>query len=145
MTDRLTPLRWIGLLAGLAGVALLVGPGASGGDALSIGEVLLVAVCYAIGPLIASRKLHDVPPLAMTAVCLSMAAVVYAPAAALTWPAAMPSVRVLAALAGLAVVCTAVAFLVFFRLIAEIGPAALDRDHLRQSGGGRHPGGADPR
>ena len=122
-TDRLTPLRWIGLLSGLAGVALLVGPGASGGDALSIGEVMLVSVCYATGPLIASRRLHDVPPLAMTAVCLSMAAVVYAPAAALTWPAAMPSVRVLAALAGLAVVCTAVAFLVFFRLIAEIGPA----------------------
>ena len=82
-----------------------------------------MSVCYATGPLIASRKLHGVPPLAMTAVCLSMAAVVYAPAAALTWPAAMPSVQVLAALGALAVVCTAVAFLVFFRLIAEIGPA----------------------
>ena len=121
--DRLTPVRWIGLLAGLAGVALLAGPGASGGDALSIGEVMLVSVCYATGPLVASRKLSDVPPLAMTAVCLTMAAVVYAPAAALTWPATMPSVRVLAALAALAVVCTAAAFLVFFRLIAEIGPA----------------------
>jgi drug/metabolite transporter (DMT)-like permease len=61
--------------------------------------------------------------LAMTAVCLGMAAVVYAPAAALTWPATMPSGRVLAALATLAVLCTAVAFLLFFRLIAEIGPA----------------------
>jgi len=121
--DRLTPVRWIGLLAGLAGVALLAGPGASGGDALSIGEVMLVSVCYATGPLVASRKLSDVPPLAMTAVCLTMAAVVYAPAAALTWPATMPSVRVLAALAALAVVCTAAAFLLFFRLIAEIGPA----------------------
>jgi drug/metabolite transporter (DMT)-like permease len=121
--DRLTPVRWIGLLAGLAGVALLAGPGASGGDALSIGAVMLVSVCYATGPLIASRKLSAVPPLAMTAVCLSMAAVVYAPAAALTWPATMPSVQVLAALAALAVVCTAAAFLLFFRLIAEIGPA----------------------
>jgi drug/metabolite transporter (DMT)-like permease len=121
--DRLTPVRWIGLLAGLAGVALLAGPGASGGDALSIGEVMLVSVCYATGPLVASRKLSEVPPLAMTAVCLTMAAVVYAPAAALTWPATMPSIRVLAALAALAVVCTAAAFLLFFRLIAEIGPA----------------------
>jgi drug/metabolite transporter (DMT)-like permease len=47
--ERLTLIRWAGLLAGLAGVALLVGPGASGGDARAIGEVLLVAVCYATG------------------------------------------------------------------------------------------------
>jgi drug/metabolite transporter (DMT)-like permease len=121
--ERLTAVRWTGLLAGLAGVALLAGPGAAGGDARSIGEVLLVAVCYATGPLIASRKLSTAPPIGMTAVCLGFAAVVYAPAAALTWPAAMPSGEVLGALAGLAVVCTAAAFLFFFALIAEVGPA----------------------
>ncbi len=122
-TDRLTAIRWTGLLAGLAGVGLLAGPTAAGGDALSIAEVLLVAVCYATGPLIASRKLGDLPPLEMTAVCLGFAAVVYAPLAALTWPSAMPSAQVLAALAALAVICTAVAFPLFFRLIAEAGPA----------------------
>jgi drug/metabolite transporter (DMT)-like permease len=121
--DRLTLVRWTGLLAGLAGVALLIGPGASGGDTLSIAEVLIVSLCYAAGPLIASRKLSQVPPVAMTAVCLGLAAVVYAPAAALTWPSAVPSVRVLLALGTLAVLCTAAAFLIFFRLIAEIGPA----------------------
>jgi drug/metabolite transporter (DMT)-like permease len=122
-TERLTSVRWAGLLAGLAGVALLAAPTAAGGDALSITEVLGVAVCYAVGPLIASRKLGDLPPLGMTAACLGLAAIVYAPLAAVSWPAAMPSWRVLAALAGLAVVCTAVAFLLFFRLIAEAGPA----------------------
>jgi drug/metabolite transporter (DMT)-like permease len=122
-TDRLTVTRWAGLLAGLGGVALLAGPTAAGGDALSITEVLLVAVCYATGPLIASRKLGDLPPLGMTAVCLGFASIVYAPVAALSWPAAMPSWRVLGALAGLAVVCTAAAFPIFFRLIAEAGPA----------------------
>ena len=122
-TERLSAIRWAGLLAGLGGVALLAGPTAAGGDAWSITEVLLVAVCYAIGPLIASRKLADLPSLGMTAVCLGLAAIVYAPPAALTWPGSMPSLRVLAALAGLAVVCTAVAFLLFFRLIAEVGPA----------------------
>ena len=122
-TDRLSAARWTGLLAGLAGVALLAGPTAAGGDALSIAEVLLVAVCYATGPLIASRKLGDLPPLEMTAVCLAFAAVVYAPLAALTWPSAVPSAKVLAALAGLAVVCTAAAFPIFFQLIAEVGPA----------------------
>ena len=54
---------------------------------------------------------------------VSAAAVVYAPLAALTWPRTTPSVQVLLALAGLGVICTAAAFLVFFRLIAEVGPA----------------------
>ncbi len=122
-TERLSGVRWAGLLTGLAGVALLVGPGAAGGDAWAITEVLLVAVCYAIGPLIAARKLGDLPPLGMTAVCQGFAAAVYAPLAAVTWPGSWPSARVLAALAGLAIICTAVAFMLFFRLIAEVGPA----------------------
>jgi drug/metabolite transporter (DMT)-like permease len=121
--DRLTTIRWAGLLVGLAGVGLLVGPGISGGDAGSVGEVLLVALGYSTGPLIISRKLADLPPLAMTAACLAFAAVVSAPLAAVTWPSTMPSAKVLAALAALAVVCTAVAFLIFFALIAEVGPA----------------------
>jgi drug/metabolite transporter (DMT)-like permease len=121
--ERLTAVRWTGLLAGLAGVALLAGRGALGGDAWSVTEVLLVALGYATGPLVANRKLGDLPGLGVTAVCLGFAAIVYAPAAALSWPAAMPSVSVLGALAGLAVVCTAVAFVLFFRLIAEVGPA----------------------
>jgi drug/metabolite transporter (DMT)-like permease len=122
-TDRLTGVRWAGLLAGLGGVALLAAPSAAGGDALSIAEVLLVAVCYATGPLIASRKLGDLPPLGMTAACLAFASVVYAPLAALAWPGAVPSWRVLGALAALAIVCTAAAFPLFFMLIAEVGPA----------------------
>ncbi|HEY2550215.1 MAG TPA: DMT family transporter [Streptosporangiaceae bacterium] len=121
--DRLTAMRWGGLLAGLAGVGLLAGRSISGGDALSVGEVLLVALGYSIGPLIASRKLSELPPLGMTAACLVFAAVIYAPLAAISWPAAVPSASVLAAVAGLAVICTAAAFLLFFALIAEAGPA----------------------
>jgi drug/metabolite transporter (DMT)-like permease len=86
-------------------------------------EVLLVATCYAIAPLIAARHLGDVPALPMTAACLGFAALVYAAPAAVTWPAEMPSTRVLLALAGLAVICTALAFLVFFALIREVGAA----------------------
>ena len=41
----------------------------------------------------------------------------------MSWPSALPSGWVLAALAGLAVVCTATAFILFFQLIAEVGPA----------------------
>jgi drug/metabolite transporter (DMT)-like permease len=122
-SDRLTAVRWAGLLIGLGGVALLVAGGSVHGDAGSVGEVLLVALCYAIGPLIAAQKLSELPSLGITAACLAFAAVLYAPLAALTWPSALPAAKVLAALAGLAVICTAVAFLGFFALIAEAGPA----------------------
>jgi drug/metabolite transporter (DMT)-like permease len=121
--DRLTPVRWAGLAIGLGGVALLAGPGAGHGGTLPVIEVLLTALGYATGPLIANRKLADLPPVAVNAACLGAAAVGYAPFAALTWPRTLPSVQVLGALAGLGVICTAAGFLVFFRLIAEVGPA----------------------
>jgi drug/metabolite transporter (DMT)-like permease len=122
-SERLTVVRWAGLLAGLAGVVLLAGRGALGGGVWPVTEVMLTALCYATGPLIADRKLAALPGLGVTAVCLGFAALVYAPAAALTWPSAVPSLRVLASLATLGVVCTATAFVLFFQLIAEVDPA----------------------
>jgi drug/metabolite transporter (DMT)-like permease len=126
--ERLSLVRWLGLLIGLMGVALLAGPdlfGSSGGGgvAVAVGEVLFVALCYAIGPLIANNKLAEVPPVVMTAASLSLATLVYLPLGVLDWPSAVPSAKVLLSLAGLAVVCTALAFLLFFTLIAEVGPA----------------------
>lgn len=128
VSDRLTPVRWAGLLVGLGGVVLLAGPNligshATGAVARSVGEVLFVALCYASGPLIANRKLDGVPSVAVTAASLSLAAIVYAPLAALDWPSSVPSGKVLLSLAGLAVICTAAAFLIFFGLISEVGPA----------------------
>jgi drug/metabolite transporter (DMT)-like permease len=121
--ERLTATRWAGLAAGLGGVALLMRPAISGGDTVPVLEVLATAACYAIGPVIADRKLAGTDGLAVTAACLGLAALVYATPAALTWPHALPSYRVLAALAGLGLVCTAVAFVLYFRLIAEVGAA----------------------
>jgi drug/metabolite transporter (DMT)-like permease len=121
--ERLGAARWAGLAIGLVGVAVLAGPALGDGSPWAIVEVLLVAVCYATAPIIAARRLADVPALPMTAVCLAGAAIVYAPPAVLTWPQTLPDGRVLAALAGLAVLCTALAFLVFFALIREVGPS----------------------
>jgi drug/metabolite transporter (DMT)-like permease len=121
--DRITPVRWAGLAVGLGGVALLAGPGAGQAGPLPVLEVLGTALGYSIGPLIANRKLADLPPVAVNTVCLGAAALIYAPFAALTWPQHLPSIQVLGALAGLGVICTAAAFLVFFQLIAEVGPA----------------------
>lgn len=121
--ERLGAKRIAGLAVGLSGVAVLAGPGLTGGHTWPIIEVLLVATCYAIAPLIAGRCLGEVPSLPLTAACLTIAAVVYTAPAALTWPDEMPSRRVLMALAGLAVLCTALAFILFFALIREVGPA----------------------
>jgi drug/metabolite transporter (DMT)-like permease len=122
-SERLGPVRIAGLAAGLAGVGLLAAPELRGGEPWAIAEVLLVAVCYATAPIIAARRLNDVPALPMTAVCLAGAALVYTPPAILTWPDTAPSTEVILALAGLALVCTALAFLVFFALIREVGPS----------------------
>lgn len=120
--ERLTRIRWAGLLLGLGGVALLAGGGAGGGDLPSILLVLVVAVCYAIGPMIANRKLSAISPITVNAVSLSLAAVVYSPFAALTWPPALPPAKVLASLATLGAVCTATALVLLFLLVAEAGP-----------------------
>ncbi|HWJ31909.1 MAG TPA: DMT family transporter [Gaiellaceae bacterium] len=114
--------RWLGLLVGIGGVAALVGLDVGQVDALAVAEVGGVAVCYAIGPIILSRRLSDVPALGVVAASLVIATVLYAPFAAASWPASMPSAHVVESVIGLAVVCTALAFLVFFALIAEVGP-----------------------
>ncbi len=122
-TERLSLRRWAGLLVGLGGVAVLAAPHLSGGHGWPVAEMLLVAVGYATAPLIAARKLADVPALPMTTACLALAALVYTPAAILTWPHHLPSGQVLAALAALGVICTACAFIVFLQLIREAGPS----------------------
>lgn len=114
--------RWLGLLVGIAGVAALVGLDVSNVSLLPLLEVFGVAVCYATGPIILSRRLSDVPALGVVTASLLISAVIYAPLAAFNWPADTPSSHVIWSVIGLAVICTAVAFLVFFALIAEVGP-----------------------
>ncbi|GAA3851075.1 EamA family transporter [Streptomyces lacrimifluminis] len=121
-TERLGARRLTGLTLGLAGVAVLTVPHLTGGDARSLVEVLLTVIGYATAPLIAARHLKDVPSLHLTAPCLALAALVYAPAAVVTRPGTLPSGDVLLALAVLGVVCTALAFVAFLELIKEVGP-----------------------
>jgi drug/metabolite transporter (DMT)-like permease len=69
-----------------------------------------------------ARKLAGADDLSVAVGALGIASAVYAVPAALTWPSEVPPARVLAALAALAVLCTALAFLLYLRLIAEAGP-----------------------
>ena len=81
-----------------------------------------VAVCYAVGPFLLSRYLADLPGLGIIATSLAATTLVYAPVAAIEWPSSTPAAKVIASVVTLAVVCTAVAFVLFFALIAETGP-----------------------
>lgn len=121
-TERLGARRLTGLVLGLSGVTVLTLPHLTGGDARSLAEVLVTVVGYATAPVIAARRMKDVPSLHLTSACLTLAAVVYAVPAMVTWPSSVPSSSALAALAGLGVLCTAVAFVAFLELIKEAGP-----------------------
>jgi drug/metabolite transporter (DMT)-like permease len=120
--ERLTRDRGLGIVLGMAGVASIVGLGIEGASPVAIVQVLLVAVCYAVGPVILQRWLADLPPLGVIAASLGVSALVYVPITALAGPGKAPSFDALVSIVVLAVVCTALAFLVFFALITEIGP-----------------------
>ncbi len=120
--DRLGGHRLGGLLLGLVGVAALVGLDAKGTSGIGVLEIAGVAVCYAVGPIVLVRWLRDLPGLGVIAASLVVCAIGYAPVAAVQLPSSLPSGRVLLSVVGLAVICTAIAFLLFFRLIAEVGP-----------------------
>jgi drug/metabolite transporter (DMT)-like permease len=110
------------LALGVAGVAAIVGVDLGSASVPALSAVLGVAVCYAVGPAMIHRWLSDVPAMGVIAASLGLTAVAYVPIAALSFPEETPSAEALWSMVGLAVVCTAVAFVVFFALVAEIGP-----------------------
>ena len=120
--ERLEPRRMLGLALGFAGVALLVGLDIDFHDWLAVGATIVVALCYAIGPIIIDRKLKGVPSLGVITASLMLATLIYAPVAPFLWHGQVPATAV-ASVAALGVLCTALAFIVFFALIAEVGPA----------------------
>jgi drug/metabolite transporter (DMT)-like permease len=120
--ERLEPRRLFGLALGFAGVALLVGLDIHFTDYLAVGTTIVVALCYAIGPIIIDRKLKDVPAIGVITASLIVATLIYAPFAPFLMPAQF-SASAAWSVVGLGVLCTAAAFLVFFALIAEVGPA----------------------
>jgi drug/metabolite transporter (DMT)-like permease len=110
-----------GLLMGFVGVACLVGLDLGNLDVLAIIEVLGVAFCYAAGPLVLTRWLAHLPALGVMACALSLTTVVFAPYG-LTRPLGDIPGDAWGSIAFLAVVCSALAFVLFAQLIAEVGP-----------------------
>lgn len=120
----LSRLRVLGLVLGLVGVAIIVAGSTSTGSirAVSVAEVLLVAVCYSIAPFIVFRYLRDVPGLGVATVALAIVGLFYLPIALVTQNGT-PTGTSVVSLGALTVICTAIAFVIFFALINEVGPA----------------------
>jgi drug/metabolite transporter (DMT)-like permease len=120
--ERVDLSRGIGLLLGVLGVAMLVGLDVGDVQVGPLLEVGLVAIGYAVGPVIMSRWLSDLPSIPVVSATLLICAAGYLPYAVVRRPDHIGG-RPLASIIVLGVVCTAIAFVTFFALIAEIGPA----------------------
>ena len=112
-----------GLVVVRRGTAL-VGLDVAGSDLIAVAQLGVVVIGYAFGPAILSRWMGDLPGIGVVAASLAIAAVIYIPVVSIlgSWPTAWPSVPVLGSVIALGVVCSALAFLLMFALIAEIGP-----------------------
>jgi drug/metabolite transporter (DMT)-like permease len=114
----------LGLPVGLAGVALIVGTsahGAGGNVAGAYAAALGAACCSALGGNYANRHFHGEDPLAQSVGQSATAAALMLPIVLIARPHHLPTLTQTAALVGLGVVCTAVAYTLFFWLVARLG------------------------
>jgi drug/metabolite transporter (DMT)-like permease len=124
-SERPTRTRLLGMLVGLGGVAALVGIdiGGTGAELIGAGAILVATMGYACGPLIVNRQLSDADPLGPVTAAMAIASIILLPFGIGDFPSQTPSGGALLAVVVLGLVCSATAFLVFFRLIAEVGPS----------------------
>jgi len=129
LKDRLTPSRVVGLAVGFGGVLWLVWDKASftpGADGTSTGwaivACLLATVLYGFSANYTKKRLAGVPPMALAAGSQLAATIVLVPPALWLWPAQMPGTTAWSAALLLALLSTGVAYVLYFRLIAHIGP-----------------------
>ena len=115
----------IGIVVGMLGVVLLFGLDLSGSGDQVVGGlmVLLASLCYAIGAMLLKHKLPGAPPVGIAGGQMAVAAVVTLPLCLAALPDHAPSLKATGALVLLGVAGTGLAFLWFYTLISEIGPA----------------------
>ena len=117
---RVTGARLVGVGVGFVGVALLVGAQPQG-KILGALAVVGMAFCYGAGGLIASRHLREAPAHAVALGTSAVAAVAAAPAGIVQAPHFLPSWKTFASIAVLGIIGTAIAYLLFFAIIANAG------------------------
>jgi drug/metabolite transporter (DMT)-like permease len=125
LDDRLHGTRVLGLAMGVAGVAALVGLDVQTGGSIAVVALVVTAIGYALGPIIIATKLQDVPAIGVITTTFIFNTIVYLPVAILRWPTGPVPTSAWVSVAVLGVVATAIAFLIFFALIAEVGPTRM--------------------
>jgi drug/metabolite transporter (DMT)-like permease len=128
--ERLTPRRVVGVLLGLSGVVLMIGPDSLGGigrDVLAQLAVLAAGISYA-GAGIFGRRFAGTPPLVTATGQVTASTLLILPVTLLVdrpWTLAPPGARILGALVGLAIISTALGYVVYFRILATAGATNL--------------------
>ena len=118
---RVTGLRLVGLGIGFVGVALLVGDQPHG-KLLAALAVVAMALCYAIGTLLAGRYLRGTPPLVVALASTAVSTLAVLPVGAAQAPSEAWHGKTIMAVLVLGFVGTAIAYLLFFALIQRAGP-----------------------
>jgi drug/metabolite transporter (DMT)-like permease len=123
LRERIAPRRTLGLALGFAGVLALVWPKLQATDErLAVAAGLVAALLYALCVHYGKRALVNVPPFVTSTGSLLAAALALAPFALFSWPAVPPDARAWGAALALGIVCTAVAYVIYFRLITRVDP-----------------------
>jgi drug/metabolite transporter (DMT)-like permease len=123
--ERSQGVRMWGIVAGLVGVALLLGVDLSGTSAEALGgaAILLASLGYAVGAFIAKHRLAEIQPTGIAAWVMVASTILLAPAALATAPSDAPGIGPVAAVVALGVLGTGIAFAIFYDLMARVGPA----------------------
>ena len=131
--EKLSPNRLVGVLIGFAGAVVVIGPasllGTVGDPGTLAGQlaVLGATVCYALAG-VYGRRFRTLPPLTTAAGQLSAATLLLLPVVLVIdrpWTRGMPGGEAVGAIAGLALLCSALAYVLFFRILAAVGPTNL--------------------
>jgi drug/metabolite transporter (DMT)-like permease len=125
LSDPLTWRKAGGLLLGTAGVALVArAPGArfDADFARAVAACLAAALCYALSGVYLKRRAAGIEPRAMAGASLLMAGGALLPLALAAPPARAPGLAPILSVVALAVLCSAVAYLLYFRLMTDVGP-----------------------
>ncbi len=123
-SERPNGLRLIGLLIGMGGVLVLLGLDVGGDEQRLLGAVfvLLAAACYAASALLIKRPtIATLPILGVVTVMCITTTIVLLPLAMTRLPSKIPNLEVIASLLVLSIICTALAYLLYFSLVAEVG------------------------
>ena len=124
LKEKFTLNRILGFAMGFAGVIVVVGLANQPTDLwfiLAVSGGLLGSLSYAIASIYIKQYLSEVPPLVITTGSQLSAAIVILPLIPFTIPTALPSIKVILAIAALGLLSTALAYILYFRLIQNIG------------------------